>query len=159
MLLLHLEMFCGLHNCPYKYTFDVHILYTEGFFWAIYAWLCMDGPPCPFRLELSYFFLVYKLHRQASLGTTSFKFLYSVLLIALACAWKKDAKSVKKRLSIANKIMRFWVLVLRNPYCPLQSQKMFLVEASTNFSFAIIAKVNLDRIEAKITQRLFSHMR
>jgi hypothetical protein len=50
-------------------------------------------------------------------------------------------------------------LVLQNPYCPLQSQKMFLVEALTNFSFAIIAKVNLDREGAEIAQRLFSLVR
>jgi hypothetical protein len=58
---------------------------------------------------------------------------------------ERKMQRVRKRLSIANKIMRFWVLVLQNPYYPLQSQKMFSVEASTNFSFAIIEKVNLDR--------------
>jgi hypothetical protein len=63
---------------------------------------------------------------------------------------ERKMQRVRKRLSIANKIMRFWVLVLRNPYCPLQLQKMFLVEASTNFSFVIVAKVNLDRERAEI---------
>jgi hypothetical protein len=72
---------------------------------------------------------------------------------------ERKMQRMRKRLNIANKIMRFWVLVLRNPYCPLQSQKMFLVEASTNFSFAIVAKVNLDREGAEIAQRLFSLVR
>jgi hypothetical protein len=69
---------------------------------------------------------------------------------------ERKMQRVRKRLSTANKIMRFWILVLRNPYCPLQLQKMFLVEASTNFSFAIVAKVNLDREGVEIAQRLFS---
>jgi hypothetical protein len=63
---------------------------------------------------------------------------------------ERKMQRVRKRLSITNKIMRFWVLVLWNPYCLLQSQKMLLVEASTNFSFAIVAKVNLDRKGAEI---------
>jgi hypothetical protein len=36
---------------------------------------------------------------------------------------------------------------------------MFLVEASRNFSFAIVAKVNLDREGAEFTQHLFSLVR
>ena len=56
----------------------------------------MDGLPCSFRLELSSFFHMYELHRQASSRTTSFKLLYSVLLRAPAHAWKKDAKSEKE---------------------------------------------------------------
>jgi hypothetical protein len=116
----------------------------------------VDGPPRRFRLELSSFFLMYELYKQASSGTSSFKFLYLVLLRAPACAWKKDAKSKKE---IEHRKQDYEVLVLRNPYCPLQSQKMFLVEASTNFSFAIVAKVNLDREGAEIAQRLFSLVR
>jgi hypothetical protein len=130
-----------------------YLLYTEGFFWTVCAWLCVDGLPRLFCLELSSFFLMYKLHRQASSETTSFKFLCSVLLRAPARAWKKDTKSEKE---IEHRKQDYEVLVLRNPYCPLQSQKMFLVEASTNFSFAIVAKVNLDREWAEIAQHLFS---
>ena len=125
--------------------FSIFLLYIEGFFWTVC--MCRDDPPRPFRLELASFFLMYKLHKQASLGTISFKF----------CVWRellhmleRKMQRMRKRLSIANKIIRFWILVLQNPYCPLQLQKMFLVEALTNFSFAIVAKVNLDREGAEI---------
>jgi hypothetical protein len=30
-----------------------NLLYTKGLFWTVCTWLCVDGPPHPFRLDLS----------------------------------------------------------------------------------------------------------
>jgi hypothetical protein len=115
-----------------------HLLYIEGFFelsvcdcmWMVLhahsAWNCLPSSLCTnFRDKLL----------RGQPPSNFYVWFYWELLHVL----KRKMQRLRKKLSIANKIMRFWVLVLRNPYCPMQSQKMLLVEASTNFSLAIVA--------------------
>jgi hypothetical protein len=77
----------GPSTHSYAHTAQKTLPYTYNRYKRVFLnCLCVFGPPRRFCLELSSFFLIYELHKQASLGTTSFKFLCLVLLRAPAHA-------------------------------------------------------------------------